>query len=838
MLKPANIGRFFLIVLFLSGCQTYNNFRAYYNTYYNAKKSFRAGLEKIEDQPPRIEFDQFISVYPSPVAAGGEHFEEAINNAAQILRRFSKSKWTDNALLLIGKSYFYRQEYYSALQKFEALLNLQQRGLEVQTTVWKSRVLFETGAYRRGVNFLREQLLKNSATWNITPKARMKVSLAQHLAMTDSLRAAADILLASLPYLENNSLRGRSYFLLGQLYLRLDEFNKAFQAFSNVGKFNPAYEVTYHATLKAARAAALAGNTALAASIYEEMLSDDKNYARRGQLFYQLGQLAEQNGQYEQAERLYKRAATRLASGYSNRLIGDVYFQLAELYSKRFQNYKLAVAYFDSSKATQFAQDIEGDEFRSEGYGRYISLKAQISKIDSLLWLASLNPAALDSVIETVKKRNSKRLRRQLSVNVFDDNTLANANTGVGEETRKSYATTYGFLNYRNEALAARGIRQFRAAWGPRPLADNWRRAEAVSTVRLTNENLNLETEQDEALEKIGRPRADTNLLFDQIPSTPNEKRKKLEQKRLLQYRLANLFFLTLDKPDSAAVYYKKVIRDSGNKGLTAKSLYSLYKLYSLEEKFEKAGYYKSEILSSHAGSIYASRVKGGGNVKLKDQPRELRRNAYQLLSDSMLTNYQQAKKLESLALRNKTSDFASYVYYQAIQEYIKAAKDSSKIVEDSLAVAAPGHFSYSGRYWQKARAMIAKFQKLFPEARKKKQLAVWEKILEREQQTLTCDQINVEPRIAGGMKAFLSKIEWTDRVEKMNISGTLTYEIVIGKNGEVKWLKLLSTPTGLGIEDTYSKAISEHLRFEPIIYKGTAVTVLCTIDFPIAVKK
>ncbi len=834
MVKSVKIGLLFSMVVLLAGCNTYNNFRAYYNTYYNAKKNFRAGVEEVEKQPVQIDPSQIIFIYPSPVPAGRQEFEAAIKNAVQVLRRFPETNRADDALLLIGKSYFYQQQYFKALQKFEALLNLsRETGLKYEAMLWKSRVLLVTGSFQTGVDFMRKRMLKQAEGWSESQKARAKTELAQHLAWNENIKSAADTLITSLPYLENKEAQGRGYFLLGQLYMRLNEFTKSYQAFSNVGG-NAGYEVGFFARLKSARAAGLAGQSALAESIFNKMLRDDKNNAHRGEILYRRGRLAEQNGDFKKAGKLYKQALRQVQNSMyvSN---ANIYYRLAQLHGRYFQDYKTAAAYFDSSQSARKQQASTGAA-DTEAYERYIALKAEISKTDSLLWLASLSPAALDSVVIVIQQRNQIQLRRQLSVNNPDDNRLANLSPNGNESSSEAYSSAYGFLNYRNEALAAAGVRTFRAVWGPRPLADNWRRAEAVSTVSIADQKPDSTAAIPSRIDKISEPRAGAGMLLNEIPFTPKEQKVMLGQKKRLQYRLANLFFLTLDKPDSAAVYFKKALKN-GNEKLAAKALYSLYQLYKLEGEAEKAAGYRDAVLERYPKSIYAARIKRAsvGEPATAAGLEALREKAYRIISDTALTTSQRAKKLEQLALSNQASEIAPFILYQSLRQFIKAAKGYEKAADT---LHADKQFVYAGERWQKVRSVIAVFQNLFPEAPQAEQVAVWYEMLRKKPTLLTCKETDDELQIIGGMEAFIAKAELSQKIKGMNISGTLAYSIVINQQGEVQSYELISNPTGLGIEAAYGKAIEKHLRFEPVRYKGKAIKAMCRIEFPIKVKR
>jgi len=153
-----------LIVLILTGCKTsfksnFKDFNAYYNTFFNAKKSFELGKDKSENQVRNYNTLQPIRIYETPLGAGASDFQNAIDKGASILRKYDDTKWVDDALEIIGKSYFYRGEYFSDDQKFDELylssidVEMQQRAI-----FWKGRVLLELELYNQGVQYLTEQL--------------------------------------------------------------------------------------------------------------------------------------------------------------------------------------------------------------------------------------------------------------------------------------------------------------------------------------------------------------------------------------------------------------------------------------------------------------------------------------------------------------------------------------------------------------------------------------------------------------------------------------------------------------------------------------------------------
>ncbi|MDZ7690717.1 MAG: hypothetical protein U5K69_06215 [Balneolaceae bacterium] len=148
-------------LIFLMGCggslkNSWTNFRAYYNTYYNAKENYQVGLRQVQEQPVELDITEPIRVHQRPVKTGGQEFQQAIDKGAQLLRKFPESKWVDETLELIGKSYYFRQEFYSALQKFEEQYNVTESPkMRQRSVVWKGRVLMDLDQYSQAIAFWR-----------------------------------------------------------------------------------------------------------------------------------------------------------------------------------------------------------------------------------------------------------------------------------------------------------------------------------------------------------------------------------------------------------------------------------------------------------------------------------------------------------------------------------------------------------------------------------------------------------------------------------------------------------------------------------------------------------
>ena len=108
MPRLTHISLALLCLLILASCKS-----VYYNTFYNAKQSYNiADQKRIESETPGSRLTPAIY---------RELYKRAIAKASAVLELYPKSKWVDDSLLLIGKAFYWREEYTDALTKFQEL---------------------------------------------------------------------------------------------------------------------------------------------------------------------------------------------------------------------------------------------------------------------------------------------------------------------------------------------------------------------------------------------------------------------------------------------------------------------------------------------------------------------------------------------------------------------------------------------------------------------------------------------------------------------------------------------------------------------------------------------
>lgn len=684
-----------LIVIIFSGCKSsfksnFVDFSAYYNTFFNAKKSYKAGVKKSESQLRRYNTLIPLRIHETPLGAGSADFQNAIEKGADILRKFEDSKWVDDALEIIGKSYFYKGEYFSADQKFDELyLSTSDPEMKQRAVFWKGRVLLELEVYNVGVQYLDEQLLTFEGEWTNNLNYQIQAILAQHYIERENWVTALDLLNSSVNHLYKKAEKERGYFLIGQINEILGDPESAFTAYDKVQDFYTNYDLQFESRKKKAEVARTLGESDEAYKVFSSMVRDDKNTEFVAELNFELGKTEQERGNFKEAESIYlKTLRNRLLKIKPVTKI-RLYNGLAEIQRFDYNNFTRAAAYYDSAAsinvdAIELPADFRAKEL-AVSFGEYANLKSLISEEDSLLRLGLLPPEKFDSVLVVLEEQKREELERLQKEQEDRQNTLVNVNPNQRNNSNNP-SESNGFLNFKNPVLLADASQQFKALWGNRPLLDNWRVAEIVVSSTVEDS----EVGESGVIEgAISQNLVSLSIDLSRVPFTPEEQDSVREDISFLKYQLANLFFLALELPDSASYYFENVLRERPDSEVAPVSLYSLSELNSIQGNSDRALSYAKEVVEKYPSSVYSNRLVEKYDIELPKFEAKVNKTSmeeYFEISNSEYSSLQQkADSLIDFSIRTKGEQLAPKSLFDAINIYITLGKEDSLFTKNYI---------------------------------------------------------------------------------------------------------------------------------------------------------
>jgi len=847
-----------LFAILLTGCvspikQGWQNFTAYYNTFYNAKQAFDEGLELNQRQQFDINPDQPIRIHPSPTEAGPEEFERAIEKGASILRDHAESKYLTKAVSLIGQSYFYRQEYFSALEKFQELRALTEGKQLQEATIWQSRTYMELELYEEGINFTQQEIdfIDN---WDTALLSELNMVLAQLYSQRGDWIEASRLLQDYTGLLKSNRLKARAYFLHGQVHERLGNNFQALAAYRLSSSILSEYDIEFNSKRKLAQMYRDIGDYESALQLFRSLERDDKFINYHVDLRYEIARTYQQMNEVQESVSRYNRLLRDRFDAPSSVIKAKSYFGLAEIHRDQFNDFQTAAAYFDSANTqsvnlSDIYDDVNAEEI-ARAFGEYASLKNEIERVDSLLHLATLNEAELDSVIRRIRDQQVDRAEINRQQNVFSSRNIDESPDDATE------VLEFGFLNSNDPVRKAEAQSYFRAVWGNRPLEDNWRRQSAltISSIEEEPEMVNNPSETTVASNggnSLIETAASAGIDLSEIPFSEEEKNRMRRSKEQFKYRLGNLFFLSLNMPDSARYYFNEVIHSSANQELIPRAIYSLAELEVSENNRDEMVQQANLLFDQYPESIFADRiaVRLGIDYELEDTGRtDQFEIAYASIQQNIAdTSY--AEKADSLVeLSESISDEKrkSLIYLEAAENYLKAAQDllsEPSVVFYNSALELLNQIlemeQADTRVRRRSSLMLKSVEELLADLKEEQEVEEGEIMIERfpEDRYPTdpagelplCEDVDAQLNLAGGTSRIIAEMNWSDE-QKSQLPDVISYRFAVNPDGSVESFSILSSDVPAEFENALN-AVIEDLSFDPV---GGDHSIRCKLNFPI----
>jgi tetratricopeptide (TPR) repeat protein len=222
------------------------NFGTYFNTFYNAKQNYEEAYEDYELRVLPKYNEQIDSIYKNvPLSQESiDKFTKSIEKASKVTQLHKSTAFMDQAVLLIGKAYYYLGDYLKAERKFnEFLSKLNVSPLYEETTLYYARTQFRLDNAAAAITKL-DYLLKNSKDKYIISGAYQ--TLAEYYISKKDFEAAIKNYRSSIEYSKDNEFKAQMQFLIATIISRTD-YGSAAGEFKKVLDYSTSYDLEYYA---------------------------------------------------------------------------------------------------------------------------------------------------------------------------------------------------------------------------------------------------------------------------------------------------------------------------------------------------------------------------------------------------------------------------------------------------------------------------------------------------------------------------------------------------------------------------------------------------------------
>lgn len=282
----------------------YHNLTCHYNVWWNGNESLKAGRQKLKKQA----VDDYTQIIPVENLGTDElarslnpEFDRAIEKGVKGIQKhsiFIKGEehvpYIKECYLLTAYATFYKHDYVSAVNSCNILVS-QFFGSRAgdEGAVLLARCQTMEKQYPEAEAAL-DELVRNQDKGNFSRSQREKLYMAMVEATVpqEKYKKAVEYIHLAIDATGDSYARARLYFIMAQIYRKLDKRSVAAKYYGEVLDCNPPYVMEFNAKLGEASCADLEHTdiTKLERQL-DKMLSDKKNEEYKDQIYFAKGEM-------------------------------------------------------------------------------------------------------------------------------------------------------------------------------------------------------------------------------------------------------------------------------------------------------------------------------------------------------------------------------------------------------------------------------------------------------------------------------------------------------------------------------------------------------------------
>lgn len=602
--------------------RAYHNLTSHYNVFWNGEYSLMEGDRQLK-RSVKDDYSKVLRVYnygsKTDAMSLNSQMDRALQKTSICVQKHSmkfngkeRVKWIDDAYLVMGKAHFYKQDYIPAKRTFDFVTTeFSYNDIALVSNLWLVKTYIQTEQYSKAIAII-ELLQSKMANRKKLPKELVRnfdLTVADYYIATKDYRHAIGYLKSGMMQTKDRDMRLRVMFILGQIYMELDDAKHATEWFKRVSKKNPPYEMLFESKMNMARMGS-SGNAKELYKMLNRMLDDRKNEEYIDRIYFAMAELAMREGDVNKAIGYYRESVANARTNRIQRASSSL--KVATILFDR-NNYELAQAYYDTAVTAMDKETYPGyDSIHniSQTLNELVQNLSIIRDQDSLLRVASMDSISRNALIDKIIAQVIEEERLEKEREQYQEQLALMGSTIGSPSTQADDPRASGAWYFYNPTTLGNGFNEFSKKWGMRKLEDNWRLSDKRNIGSgAFDGGWGGSGNDDDGNDSIAiaGTNHDRSFYLQNLPFTVE---KKQEAHLQISNALYNVGFIYLDRlsdyPRSIEAYERLDTRYPGNKN-ELPSWYALYKMYNDLNNVEKADDYKNRILSKYSESSYAS---------------------------------------------------------------------------------------------------------------------------------------------------------------------------------------------------------------------------------------
>ncbi len=637
--------------------RAYQNTVSQFNYLFNAEEELKEIIQKSRNNY-KEEYGNLLSFYDYDLATTSKSsFDSIIYRCnANIVLHDLRSNWVDEAYLLLGKSYLFHRNFDTAASIFQFInysFDEKANGMDLpigsnmrnasgrfsvankddnsffkngnirnESMLWQARNYIESNQINEALSLL--QILKSDIDF---PK-RLHPFLNEQFAFAyyamESYESAANSLIEALPNAIDDNAKSRWYYLIAQLWQKVNNTDKAYSWYKKASEFSPNPIIGVYATINMIRIESEKTNRAwqLLAKDLEQITKKEKYKPYKDIIYYEMAKLAIQHKAFDKANEWL---ITSIKNNYENPKQKQITFELLGEINYNENKFAIAkIAYDSISNILKTNPQFEQLTLRKKWLGTVVQELSNVQNEDTLQYIYKLpldqqaqyakkwqkrkaeNTIALKELFSDHIKNPSKSIQTSQYINSNTNNSIVNNNNNIGN------------FYFENTNTLTQGKQSFIQKWGERPNVDNWRRKTSTSIVNVNTINTITSTEPTKQVMSVKAEKIDSTAI--KLISNDTEFIKSNINWNKAALATAQTFLLRLNDFSKAKPIYKVIIERNIDSITTERALLDLASEYLHNGDKQTSDDIIKKVIANYPNGAYMQKKMAEEATKLKTE--------------------------------------------------------------------------------------------------------------------------------------------------------------------------------------------------------------------------
>ncbi|MBN8706576.1 MAG: tetratricopeptide repeat protein [Bacteroidetes bacterium] len=393
----------------------WGNFVSYFNVYYNATRLYDRTIQLFYEDNLK-NGNEISTVFPvfKKGSTGRADLQKVSNKAITIIQNHPESDLADNALLLVGKAYYYMGDLAPAERKFrEVISNYDHPDVVFEATLFLARAFLEQNKNEEALSLVQDLIKRDDVPDQV--KGEANLMLGERYFLEGQIETAIPLFIQGIELYDDQEADARASYLIAKALMKKQQFEEAITFFAGARKSSSLPAVWYWSGVRTLECMIQTGKIDEAQDYLSVMQDDDDLAGFFGPLKIEQARIYKAKKENDEAILAYQEF---ILDNPSSQVIASGWYELGELILSEQKDLELSRYYFEKASQASVPDTVVAKaKLKETELKTYLELSYEIIDLKNLIYLGIIKqkPVIADSLIkqktDSLKSQESDSLQ-------------------------------------------------------------------------------------------------------------------------------------------------------------------------------------------------------------------------------------------------------------------------------------------------------------------------------------------------------------------------------------------------------------------------------------------